>query len=166
MLTIIKEYRKDYRTFVECLCKCGKITHGRKDYVLNGKKQSCGCITVNRIKEVNKKAEGISAFNSFLASYKASATKRKIKFNLTEVEFKDIISNNCFYCGTKPINKTFNKCQTPVVANGIDRINNDIGYEVDNCRPCCYICNIMKSTLTEQEFYNHIEKIMENRNVE
>ena len=28
--------------------------------------------------------------------------------------------------------------------NGIDRINNDIGYEFDNCETCCAICNFIK----------------------
>lgn len=166
-LTIIKEYRdeKTNRLYVECLCECGNTTCSRKDYVFNGKKISCGCVKIDRIREVNKKGEGVSAFNSFLSHYKASAVKRELNFNLTEVEFKNIISDNCFYCGTVPISKTFNKSQSPLFANGIDRIDNKVGYEPANCRSCCTICNIMKSTLTEQEFYNHIKKIMENRNV-
>ena len=41
--------------------------------------------------------------------------------------------------------------------NGIDRIDSNIGYTVNNCVPCCTICNHMKNDLTTDEFYNHIK---------
>lgn len=165
-LTILKEfYKKDgksNRLFVECLCDCGSITVGRKDFVFNGRKQSCGCLINERIRELKVKPLGVSAFNSLLTSYKRSAKLRGLSFNLSIEEFKIIISLNCYYCNKEPENKVFNKSQTPIKTNGIDRQNNLIGYTVENCKPCCKICNMMKSTLSEQEFYEHIRKIMEN----
>lgn len=47
--------------------------------------------------------------------------------------------------------------------NGIDRLNSSIGYEVDNCVPCCYICNRAKAQLDDKTFLNHITKIYNHR---
>ena len=48
---------------------------------------------------------------------------------------------------------------TRVPINGLDRIDNGIGYTLNNVRPCCSTCNYMKHRLNEKEFLNHIEKI-------
>ena len=43
--------------------------------------------------------------------------------------------------------------------NGIDRKDSTKGYSIDNCVPCCPMCNKMKQTFTEEEFLNQIAKI-------
>jgi len=43
--------------------------------------------------------------------------------------------------------------------NGVDRVNNKIGYRVDNCVPCCSVCNIMKNTLGVADFLAHVQRI-------
>jgi hypothetical protein len=82
-------------------------------------------------------------------SYKLTHKK---KFNedipITLDDVKNIVQRPCFYCGSID-----NPC------NGIDRLNNSIGYEKDNIVPCCRKCNTMKMDLTIEEFKNHIEKI-------
>ncbi|KKL77013.1 hypothetical protein LCGC14_2039110 [marine sediment metagenome] len=40
-------------------------------------------------------------------------------------------------------------------------MDNSIGYEVDNCVPCCGRCNWMKRDLTKDQFINHVHKISE-----
>lgn len=42
---------------------------------------------------------------------------------------------------------------------GIDRLNNDKGYTVENIVSCCSICNKAKSNLTMEEFLAWIERI-------
>lgn len=49
-------------------------------------------------------------------------------------EFKILVTSPCHYC---------NKRNTEE-ANGIDRVNNDLGYTRDNCVPACWKCNRMK----------------------
>jgi len=56
-------------------------------------------------------------------------------FQLNFEEFKDIVTKPCHYC----------KLIKEGEANGIDRVNNDIGYTVENCVPACWKCNRMKS---------------------
>lgn len=80
-------------------------------------------------------------------TYKSSAIRRKHDFDLTSEDFVKITSSPCVYCGesTKKI--------------GIDRIDNSKGYLIENCAPCCTICNMMKKTMKLQDFLSHITKI-------
>jgi 5-methylcytosine-specific restriction endonuclease McrA len=43
--------------------------------------------------------------------------------------------------------------------NGIDRIDSNKGYTMDNCVSCCWTCNRMKGNMTQQNFLEHISKI-------
>lgn len=78
--------------------------------------------------------------------YHERAYKKGIVFNLSVEEFNLLLSENCDYCGN-------------INANGIDRIDSEIGYTKENSTPCCKICNIMKYTHSKEFFLNHINKI-------
>lgn len=43
-LTILSEYTLDGRRYCRCECKCGKECNIRKDSILTGRTQSCGCL--------------------------------------------------------------------------------------------------------------------------
>lgn len=43
--------------------------------------------------------------------------------------------------------------------NGVDRVDNSIGYTDDNCVSCCKICNNSKSALDLSEWKKWIEKV-------
>lgn len=73
--------------------------------------------------------------NSNYNNYKKGAIERNYDFNLSEQEYNQIVSQNCYICGKS--NNTQHR-------NGIDRYDNNIGYIIDNCRPCCGQCNFMK----------------------
>lgn len=45
------------------------------------------------------------------------------------------------------------------INNGIDRIDNNKGYTIDNVVPCCKMCNQAKNDYTLQEFQDWVEKI-------
>ena len=64
---------------------------------------------------------------------------------------------NCHYCG-KPPNKSHRKCDT-FLYNGLDRVDNSIGYIASNVVPCCYICNKMKGELPVEVFLEHLNNI-------
>ena len=71
-------------------------------------------------------------------TYSKGANARNIEFKLTENEFSTIVGLPCYLCGltTSDTNK-----------NGIDRCNNTKGYLLDNCKPCCGHCNLLKKDL-------------------
>jgi hypothetical protein len=75
--------------------------------------------------------------------------RRGIPSNITFEEWCIFVVNPCHYCTGSLAETGF----------GVDRIDSNLGYEQDNLVPCCYICNIMKSTLSTEEFFRHIEKI-------
>lgn len=76
------------------------------------------------------------------------AHSRGKTWNLTNIEAAQLIIQPCNYCGSLP---------NPY--NGIDRVDNSIGYELGNVVPCCKYCNSAKSTKTLEEFKDHILKI-------
>lgn len=82
----------------------------------------------------NFKNETYNNLDCYYKSYIKSAKKRSYSFQLTLEDFKSIVVKSCHYCNYYKEKET----------NGIDRVNNDIGYNKDNCVPCCEICNKMK----------------------
>ena len=91
--------------------------------------------------------------------YNNGAKRRNIKFDIELGEFILLINMDCEICGSPPMNKRIYKSYKPLLYNGIDRINNDLGYVSGNIRPCCFKCNRMKSKLTDREFKNHVIRI-------
>lgn len=103
---------------------------------------------------------GVAAFNDLFWRYKDKASKRNIIFQLSKDEFRELTKLRCHYCNTEP-NRVHrvNKRVGHIIFNGIDRKDNTQGYILQNCVPCCYRCNTMKSNLSIEEFLEHIERI-------
>lgn len=68
--------------------------------------------------------------------YKLRAEKKQLIFELTEFEFGVIQVMECYMCGRQTTNTH---------TNGIDRVDNKLGYTLDNCLPCCGTCNFIKN---------------------
>ena len=83
--------------------------------------------------------------------YKASAKRRQIPFEISLELFSELIKMDCAYCGQS----------SDVKRNGIDRVENEKGYMIDNVISCCTKCNQMKGKLFEGGFFSHIIKIIE-----
>lgn len=77
--------------------------------------------------------------------YKLSAIKRKKEFEINMNQFESIISGNCYICGKQ--NSENHK-------NGIDRIDNNRGYLLNNCKVCCCECNLMKNDFDLDTIYS------------
>ena len=137
-----------------CVCDCGRTKLVRGPALTSGNIKGCGCL--------RKLPEGESRFRSILLMYKIQATKRGYRFNLNDEEAKTLMARNCFYCGSLPSNVAkAGKANGDFIYSGIDRIDNSVGYEGDNCVPCCGVCNWMKRDLTKDQFIDHVHKISE-----
>lgn len=101
-------------------------------------------------KEYKQKLENTTKLK--LSRYKKGARIRDLDFELEKEEFDKLVIDKCFYCGEKD----------NVKLNGVDRINSEIGYNKDNCVPCCSMCNYLKNNLSQDEFFNKIKHIMSN----
>jgi len=79
-----------------------------------------------------------------------SAKKKGYDFNLSKEEFIFLIGGNCYYCGTKP--ETSISGRHEIIKNGIDRLDNGLGYTRSNVVSCCQVCNYAKNNMTVEEF--------------
>jgi hypothetical protein len=79
-----------------------------------------------------------------------NANDREIQFELSLEQFENVTKENCYICG---------KQNNEIQRNGIDRFNNDIGYIIENCRPCCTECNFMKGIYSYDIFMEKLQLI-------
>lgn len=69
---------------------------------------------------------------------KTSAVKSGKTWTLTFEQYKSIIEQPCVYCDGQ-LGKTISRI-------GLDRLDNNKGYEKDNVVSCCYSCNSTRGT--------------------
>ena len=75
-----------------------------------------------------------------LSAYRGSAKQRNIPFLLAEEEFESFWRAPCSYCGDE------------IKTIGLDRVDSDGPYRIDNVRPCCWPCNSNKGTRSLKEW--------------
>ena len=140
-----------------CKCDCGKDKIAGGKSLKQGSTRSCGCLRKDRL----RLDSGLANMRRRMRSYKYNATKqRNLEWNLTEEQFENITQKDCYYCGAKPNNVAKNPIYFGTYTyNGIDRVDNNKGYTIDNVVPCCYICNQAKHNLTLQDFQDWIKKV-------
>lgn len=158
-----RRYGKYCKRLWKCRCDCGKIVYVNTGALTSNATKSCGCLhneisSKNSIKSRNKIAKIDAGYKSIYASYRSNAISRKHVFNIDFNYFKKLLISNCFYCNIEPSN-TYFKSYYNVKYNGIDRINNKIGYIESNIVPCCKMCNISKNNYDMENFLNWIERI-------
>lgn len=158
----LAKYRKNNTTFYVCKCDCGKETTTSHSNLLSGNCKSCGCL-LQEVRKSEREPLEKTISHSIWNYYQRNAKNRNYYWSISEEEFLSLIKNNCYYCGTEPFNyvKRRYKYETDkgLPFNGIDRLDNTLGYISGNCVPCCKICNAAKSDLSLEEFKKWIKKI-------
>ena len=89
--------------------------------------------------------------NPRLDALKRAALKRGIEWRLTDEEAKVMLTSPCVYCKHMDLE---------VRVNGIDRLDSNVCYTTENCRPCCKDCNYMKGTYDPRTFIERAKKIV------
>ncbi len=150
----------------ECRCDCGIIKRVVSSSLTGGKSKSCGCLQREVTSNRHRLPDGEASFNALYRNYKTNARSTGRLFNLTKLQFRKLIQQNCFYCNLPP-HKIFKNRKSTVgfVYNGIDRVDNSKGYVIDNCVSCCWKCNHMKYTYETSEFLDKVKLIYENLNL-
>lgn len=141
---------------VDCLCKCGNTVQVSVSRLASGKAKSCGCLSKAVLESDISKYE--AGFRAVLRVYEYSAKERGLEFNLSRETFEHLTASNCTYCGVEPLQ--FQTRFSEFKYNGIDRVDNTKGYEIENCVTCCKLCNRMKDTLSLDEFKSHVAKVV------
>lgn len=140
------DYDKPH-SYYDCKCDCGRVLKIRAS-VLNCKRASRGCIFCK-----TRKGKGVSAFNRVYRNYKRQAIQRSLEWDLTEDQFREITSSNCYYTGLPPSSvMKVSGGNGEYVYNGIDRLDNSKGYNINNCVACIGEINRMKSNLSYSQF--------------
>lgn len=92
---------------------------------------------------------------SLYKRYKNSATTRGHSFQISTTTFKRLIKSNCLYCGVSPKQE-----HNGLIYNGIDRVDNSKGYDIENCIACCGICNRAKGTMSRSDYESYLTRIV------
>lgn len=167
----------------KCTCDCGN-TRIIKSYDLSSKyhcAKSCGCdkrraIACGSLKRRNPRE---AVLRSQYNCHKSSQRRHGGKL-LTIEEWKKIVLQPCYYCGKTDIRtrkwknmggKYLGLTQEQINEysiriNGIDRIDANRGYEIDNIVPCCGMCNIMKNGYNVEDFLDKAKEVYENSHLE
>jgi hypothetical protein len=162
VLDLFSKNEKDNTPIWLCECDCGNKLTIKSRLLLENKTKSCGCLF--------RLDFGEGAFNSLFKRYKYGANERNLEFQISETEFRKLTKQNCYYCGVEPKQIIKTAGNGDYIYNGIDRLNNDIGYVYDNIVSCCGICNRDKNIMNASEFitmidmiYNHCSMLKINR---
>jgi 5-methylcytosine-specific restriction endonuclease McrA len=97
--------------------------------------------------------------NQLLIIYKAAARRRNYAWELTDAQFDALIQNACHYCGEPPsFRKDWKRFSDAFKCNGVDRMDNSLGYADANCVTACKDCNRMKGTMAYADFIAFLKK--------
>jgi len=79
------------------------------------------------------------------------AKRRGYSFMLTFEDCSGLFLDNCHYCGKHSVEE--------VKIHGLDRVDNEKGYSIDNVVTCCEQCNVAKATQTYEDFIQQANDI-------
>jgi len=155
------------------LCKCGcgertsrggKRTRGTSPAWAPYRKYVSG----HRPPPREKLPDELGAKHKFLIQCRWNAKKRGIEFSLSDEEAIKLISLNCHYCGQEPSPCVYTYSKEKVAKhfnrNGIDRVDNSVGYVSGNVVACCATCNHAKKAHSAEEFLAWARRVV-NHNV-
>lgn len=140
-------------------CACGSEPREvKRNNFLSGRTKGCmECRYTRRARPVDVPRWGVQ---QIYGSYVASAQKRGIEFCFDLDQFREIILKDCYYCDSAPSNvKKIGSKNEPFMYNGIDRVDSDGPYSIDNTVPACRFCNYAKRERTTQEFMEWIARL-------
>jgi hypothetical protein len=180
LLTAVKPDGRDQwgQWFWVCECVCGNTTRSLVNNLSRGLSRSCGCQrgvkaaatrgTIAPGTRNNLKPPGEVGFRQVLNQYRANARNRGLAFELSEARFRELTQATCRYCDSPPslVAKSTaaktkeSRDRSRYVYNGVDRVDNTLGYTEANVVPCCKICNYAKLRLSELEFLQWIDRLV------
>lgn len=173
LLTVVsfngKSLHKNGRYYYEwnCSCECGSgiIKVACTANLRSGLTSSCGCLRIIKNKKFGQRRResadftGLPAFMDLYNKYRLRAERMKFTFDLNEDTFRKLTKSNCYFCNVEPKQKNQSERAVPYIYNGIDRLDNNLGYTTFNSVPCCGICNKAKRDLSVPDFQNWILRL-------
>lgn len=143
-----------------CQCDCGATAEVDAGHLSNEHTRSCGCLHGEL-----KKPDDEIFWSRTISSYRTAAENRGLEWLLTDEQAVEMMSKDCFYCGMNPQPARFHTGNWGggrwvfLEKNGIDRVDNDRGYSMTNCVPCCKEHNRAKDAMSAEDFVSSCQKV-------
>ena len=154
VFTSISEGKKP-KWYWKCQCDCGHVYLKTSHDLIIAKQTECGYCARKKVTEKNTLPDDLSKWHREYRVCKKNALVRGYDNTLTFEQFKHICEQPCYYCGAAP-----QKRSTGLIKNGIDRFDNSIGYTLENCVPCCPMCNTIKMQHDYDLLIPHLERMV------
>lgn len=144
--------RRKGKIYWFCKCKCGRQRAVLSESLLSGKSKSCGC---------DKPGLRAKPFEHSYRRLKDSCNKRNINLTLTYKDFLNIIKiGKCHYCNNELKWNPYRHKHNDTAAYQLDRKDNNDGYTVENCVPCCKRCNWGKGDQFTYEEWKQVGELI------
>ena len=151
---------KQRKAMIECVCECGERALVSKTNLVTGKSKSCGCLKRDLASTRARQREPYyAAMHNQYVNYRYGAAKRSLPFDIEESVFCNVAAGCCSYCGAPPTEHKRNLSGTDYFANGVDRIDSELGYVEGNIVPCCWRCNKSKSKMSRDQFVQMCKEV-------
>jgi len=148
-----------------CRCDCGNLITMRSDVLYREKDARCkSCRKAAQKQKITKVDRFEIAIGGIYISYRARAKKRGYFFDLTRDECDKLFLSDCHYCGNPPqgnFRTGYKPTEAGLKYNGIDRVNNELGYIPGNIVACCRFCNVAKRDMSYEDFLALCRRIAE-----
>lgn len=164
----IQSYNEENGTYT-LQCKCGNSSTGDSTHVTRKisnilSEGFTACMQCyhkykTELKERMLKDAELFVHKDVYREYVKKAKERKIEFSISLEEAAPLFKSHCYYCDNPPQNKRTRDTGITAYYQGIDRLDNTLGYIAGNCVPCCKFCNSFKMDRTQEDFFKHVEKI-------
>ena len=158
-LTVLA-WNGDIKSWI-CKCDCGEMTKSRSYSLKAGRHRQCGECYKNSPRLNSRLPNNMGPKRECFNNYKRAAKKRGYEFGISFENFVKIIESDCHYCGLAPSQSSYGQTRgfRRVLINGVDRVDNNLGYIASNAVAACSICNNSKASLPMDEWKSWIERV-------
>ena len=164
LVVLSQQYRPEgnnRRVWCECRCDCGRLANVNSNKLKSGRTRSCGCLKDDHPPPKPPQFPfGVAAKHRVLNEYRSRSRLSGREFSLSDEQVFALFESNCHYCNTPPSNvQKSTKGRGDYVYNGIDRINNLLGYTPENSVSCCRECNLRKRDTGIEDFLEWVRRV-------
>ncbi len=151
----------------ECSCSCGNIKNVFSCNLVRKNTKSCGCLKKEAMQKGQRKIKDLNSAkrlipfhpeNYLLSYYRINAERRNLHFQIGSETFSKFIHLPCSYCGREKAS-VVRRHGVEFKYNGLDRVDNKVGYFEGNLRTCCKFCNRMKGIFSKDFFLENVKSI-------
>ena len=133
----------------QCQCDCERLVQMTTQDLRQGNATSC------RRGECHPRGRPRGMAMAWVAykRYRHNARSRGLEFAIAFEQFVRETQRNCAYCGAAPqLEMLRAHSNGAYIYNGLDRVDNWLGYQLNNLVACCKLCNKRKGKLPVEVF--------------